>query len=275
MTDCFHRFPDLAPELRVKIWKFQLHVPRRIRLIERSISHCEFCDNGNYYKYVEMEGPPALLSVNQESRYESLREYQHVQRTEVCGPMGVDPCEQHSESVDRDDLADGHDLRRGDTIYINLSLDIIHFSYDDKSPNFLWASFLTDRIEHVEVTTDSAGWVDTPHTFTDRLLSDFHEWEFMKSLKLLINFTEPDPLVASNYMNRFMTLFEISIYHWHAWRFPKLTVVSKETGIILAERQPCFHDKVQQSYEWKIMGVNMVVQTHDDIMEEFGLDSSP
>lgn len=254
MANQFHRFPDLAPEIRVKIWKFHLHVPRRIELIAKLYVDCEKCEGQDRYEYVGGR-PPVLLSVNQESRHEALIYYRPMLRAGFLDSE-VDHYEQHQpDSQPRSD----HDLRAWDCIYLNTSIDIVSCSYNFADCGYLFHSLVVDRIEHLKITVDLLGLGSATIPYFEKeiqsLIMELRYGEFLKSLKLISNYARPDSLLPEWRMDRFMIFFEHSISRYKAWRFPEFNLVCKETGFVLAKRQLCTCDEKQDNYEWELMGV--------------------
>lgn len=81
MAQTLYQFPQLPAEIRVQIWTTYSNIPRTIRLAEKRIvfddRNCGFVQ-GFYTGENEWEEtchPPAVLSVNQESRHIGLKYY--------------------------------------------------------------------------------------------------------------------------------------------------------------------------------------------------------
>lgn len=94
----FTFFGKLPSELRVKIWGYAHPGPRVVEVNERD----RLASYSHLFPYADISGeftstmnnctkrPPALLHVNQESRYEALKDYELVPANELLGLCGSD-----------------------------------------------------------------------------------------------------------------------------------------------------------------------------------------
>lgn len=117
MLSNFHQFSKLPAEIRLKIWKLHLRVPRRIEFTpwytgDKRDSKCRGGES------------PTLLKVNQESRRESRNFY---------GRFFGD-IEDHTTH----DRLVCHDSQRHDGIYINPSIDIVQLSFYTMTDSWLY-----------------------------------------------------------------------------------------------------------------------------------------
>ena len=88
MTSEFHRFKELPLELRIQIWREASNVSRDVKVLIKNSSDrlpgFDFETNGSRYGYTfpfcANNSPPAILQVNQESRYQGLRIYKAIAR---------------------------------------------------------------------------------------------------------------------------------------------------------------------------------------------------
>jgi hypothetical protein len=84
----FHLFPELAPELRIKVWKLAARQPRVIEFVDDNpnANYRALYQNGMYAPWdhvtAESKQVPALLQVNHEAREEALKIYER--RTVDC-----------------------------------------------------------------------------------------------------------------------------------------------------------------------------------------------
>jgi len=80
-TTAFTKFPDLPPEIRLKIWSHACHVPRNVA-VSTEFKRCEIEDTIFYtqlYKSrlaASVQSYPALLATNQESREAAMSYYE-------------------------------------------------------------------------------------------------------------------------------------------------------------------------------------------------------
>ena len=139
MAQTFHQFSKLPTEIRLQVWKIHSNIPRVVRLAEMTLDF-----NGRTYELVQAfhtvkDGcektchPPALLSVNQESRLEGLRYYTlQVLKTTV------------RETTDGPSLVSGNSLAvfempfRG--FYVNQAMDCVYTTKDKIARRFLRAN---------------------------------------------------------------------------------------------------------------------------------------
>lgn len=79
----FHRFRQLPTELRLRIWRDCLPAPRDVRASEID----------------ERVNPPITLSINQESRHETLKHYSAIYLSWLTPPKGPIFCDPTRDAV--------------------------------------------------------------------------------------------------------------------------------------------------------------------------------